>query len=194
VISVAHEQLRELVRVHGVGRLESRLGVAEGTVRGWLDGRAPQKRMRARAAEVLGIPADAWTVPAGAVPKPPPPRAGTGAAPAAPAVPAAKAPAPAPGEPLAEADLDPRANAVATLRALRRHLEEAERDEVAALANAITSSSRLLARLTGQLEISESQIVRSVPWRKAKALLEEALAPYPEAARAVAAAFEEFGR
>jgi len=186
--SAAHERLRELVRVHGVGRLEAKLGVAEGTVRGWLDGRSPQKRMRARAEEVLGVPASSWGEPAGAsfrsaARKPPPAPVPT------PAVRKGEAIAPPEAD-----DLDPRANAVATLAALRRHLRDAERSEVSAIANAITSSSRLLARLTGQLEITESQIVRSVPWRKAMSMLEEALAPYPEAARAVSAAFEGFGQ
>jgi hypothetical protein len=93
-----------------------------------------------------------------------------------------------------EAEPDPRKEAAAVLRALRRHLDAAEEANVVpSLANAITSAARLLARLSGQLEITEAQIVRSAPWRKLKGLLDQALAPYPEAARSVVRAIEDFG-
>ena len=57
--------------------------------------------------------------------------------------------------------------------------------------NAEVVPTRLLARLSGQLEITEAAIVRSAPWRRLMDLLDAVHAKHPEAAKAWAAALRE---
>jgi transcriptional regulator with XRE-family HTH domain len=88
---------------------------------------------------------------------------------------------------------DPRANAVATLKKLRALLDDVDPRSVPPVAQAITASSRLLAKLTGQIDVSETMLLRSMGWARIKTALVEAVKPYPEAARALAEAIEKIG-
>lgn len=104
----------------------------------------------------------------------------------------ASSPPPAAAPPLEPTD-DARQIAIDTLTALRNRLATCPPSDVHKVATAITAATRLLARLSGQLEITEAQLLRSAPWAKAMALLERTLERFPDAARAVAEAFEAFG-
>ena len=152
------------------------LGVSEGSVRGWIAGTsAPRAKACAVIREKLG---ESLTKPrrralqdgteSGAQ--------DTGAR-----------PRPA----LSKDHDDPRANAVATLKYLRLLLEEVEPERAHSIANAITASSRLLAKLTGQIDVSETMLLRSMGWARIKTSLVDAVRPYPEAARALAEAIEK---
>jgi DNA-binding transcriptional regulator YdaS (Cro superfamily) len=85
---------------------------------------------------------------------------------------------------------DPQANAIATLKRLRALLEEVEPTDAPPIANAITASSRLLAKLTGQIDVSETMLLRSLGWARIKSALIESVRPYPEALKAMADAIE----
>jgi transcriptional regulator with XRE-family HTH domain len=98
-------------------------------------------------------------------------------------------PAAAPVEPTDDA----RQIAIDTLTALRGRLATCPPSDIHKVATAITAATRLLARLSGQLEVSEAQLLRSAAWAKAYTLLERTLERFPDAARAVAEAFEDFG-
>jgi len=89
-----------------------------------------------------------------------------------------------------DAPVDPRALTVDVLKALRACLKGTGRASVPAVAKAIGPHARLLARLDGQLEITQAQIVRSRPWRELMALLDEVLERHPEAAKEWALALE----
>lgn len=186
--SEAHRRIAALVAELGPGPVERRLTLADGTVRRWLaHGAMPQPRVRERVREVYGIPVEAWAAAGGAgVPIERP----------TPTVAKGETMPPRPRAPVPADSNDPIANAIATLGILRARLETLDPGEVAALtkvANAITSSSRLLARLTGALEVTEAQIVRSAPFRRAIGIMQGALVNHPAAARDVAKAFEGYG-
>lgn len=87
--------------------------------------------------------------------------------------------------------VDAKAVAAETLLSLRRALSEAPSEDVPTIANAITSASRLLARLSGELEITEAQIVRSVPFRRLMDRLDGVLSRHPAAAKEWAEALAE---
>lgn len=79
-------------------------------------------------------------------------------------------------------------------RMMRQEAIGASPRELAVLENSYTAAVRLYARLSGELEITESAIMRSTAWMKAMRILGEVLEKYPAAAKAVAEAFEEYGR
>jgi len=82
--------------------------------------------------------------------------------------------------------------AVESLMVLRERLASCPPPEIPRVTTAIGSATALLARLDGSLEIAESQIVRSKPWRDLLALIKRTLRPYPEAARAFKMALVEY--
>ncbi|MGH7439124.1 MAG: hypothetical protein ACRENE_25835 [Polyangiaceae bacterium] len=94
---------------------------------------------------------------------------------------------------------DSRRVAAETVERLRRQLERLDGDpaatprERAQVATALTSATRLLAKVSGALDVSPRQIVSSPHWRAIVAALVEALAPYPEAAEAAAKAIATIG-
>lgn len=155
--------VRDAVAAEGSTRVALRIGVGESTVRAWLTGRG-KPRAKARDAIRAALAGPTSAVEKGAT---------------------------IPGVPLSAGDhADPKANAIATLAVLRRHLIAAPRDQVTSIANAITSSSRLLARLSGQLEVTQAQVLRSAAWARLQRTILDALDPFPEALRAVADATE----
>jgi hypothetical protein len=93
--------------------------------------------------------------------------------------------------------LDPRREAEDAVRRARRHLDQLEGDakvsprERAAATAALTSTIRVLARIAGDLPVTEEQIVKSPTWRAILGRLEVALKQYPEACRAMAKALTE---
>lgn len=152
-----------------------RLGVTEGTVRHWLEGRrVPRAKACATIREKLG-----------ARPSKPVEKSDT-----APLLHLSR-----PTDEGAKGEVtdhdDPRANAVATLHKLRVLLDEVPPERAHNVANAITASSRLLAKLTGQIDVSETMLLRSMGWARIKTALVEAVRPYPDATRALAEAIEK---
>jgi hypothetical protein len=103
-------------------------------------------------------------------------------------------PRPADAPPIAELPSDAKATAEATVRRLEQQLDRlatlgtASARECASVASSLTSATRLLARLSGALDITKSQIERSPHWAGMMATIADALAPYPDAAAAVAKA------
>lgn len=86
---------------------------------------------------------------------------------------------------------DPVAVCRDTIRRLRQELERLQGDKVATskertqISSALTQATRLLAKLTGSLEVSQSQILRSPHWRKLIETMVEAVRPFPGACAAV---------
>src|ERR1019366_1984406 len=72
----------------------------------------------------------------------------------------------------------------------RREAKVSPRERAAATA-ALTSTIRVLARIAGDLPVTEEQIVKSPTWRAILGRLEVALKQYPEACRAMAKALTE---
>ena len=87
---------------------------------------------------------------------------------------------------------------VELLAVARSQLARAESDalspyrERAQLITACTGLCRLLARLSGQFEVTETAIVRSRPWARVIGVVGEVLQKYPAAAVEVRTALEAF--
>ena len=96
------------------------------------------------------------------------------------------APVAPPQAPAADSQLDPRVVAVETLRALRYSLTVAAPEDVPTVANAITSATRLLAHLTGSLQVTQANIVRSAAWVRILRCFETTFEKHPEARLALA--------
>lgn len=194
--SEAHRRIAALVAEHGYAWVDRKLGRGEGTAKAWLTkGRKPQARIRQGVAEALGLAPELWDAP---------PAVGSGHPVSTSTQRASseveKGEAMAPGAPLPEAEppadaSDARANVEATLRILRMRLAALPADKIDALAkvcNAITASSRLLARLSGQLDVTEAQILRSDAWKKLVRLVRDVLEAFPDAAKALDKAIAEY--
>lgn len=202
--SEAHRRISLLVTEKGPAWIERKLELGEGTVRSWaLKGRVPQKRIQKVVAERLGIGEELWTTPAGPankmanISRPKSQSNGQTGEIAQVAGKPERGITPSngvkKGEAMAPTDADdPRANAVATLRILRRALEEAEPEQIPSLANAVTSSSRLLARLSGSLDVTESQVVRSEAFGRVLKVLRVVLTQFPGAPAALDKAMSEY--
>lgn len=89
-------------------------------------------------------------------------------------------------DPEAVDDGDPRAVAAANVRRLRRYLDALETDknatmkERASISTSLNSATAMLARLSGAIEITPSQIFRSPAWARVKAKFVEAGRPWPD--------------
>ena len=68
--------------------------------------------------------------------------------------------------------------------------EGAARKDIAALQNSAASLWRLHSKLSGELEVTTSMILRSTQWQQLFKVLIDALRPYPDASKAVADAIE----
>jgi hypothetical protein len=68
---------------------------------------------------------------------------------------------------------------------------EATPRERASVSSSLTSATRLLARLSGALDVTPSQIMRSPHWRPLLAAMVAALAPFEGAAAALAKALRQ---
>lgn len=148
-------------------------GLAETARKYGVDGQA-LKRHRGHVAQevLLGKRADPRGKEMGKVAPPPPPKPRPAALP--------------PGE------LDAKVIATETLRGLRDQLAEAENSgERVKISTAIVATTKLLAKLNGQLEITEGQIIKSRPFGRVMAAIEEVLKKYPAAAKEVAEALKK---
>lgn len=171
----------------GASAMGRKLEITEAAVRTHASGQTlPRAGVRARYHTAYDVPVAAWETPAGATIPPP------AAPPSPPARPAA--PPPPAGE------LDARTAVVELLHVARAQLEAAQADtdvpyrERAQLITSATGLCRLLARLSGQLEVSEVAIVRSQPWARAMALVREVLQRHPAAAAELDEALTRFAR
>lgn len=189
--------------------MAKRLGVTEGAVRAHAEGRAgPRRKVRARYRELYGVPEEAWDAPATPAATSAPPAAsnevekGEAMAPAAPPAPAPRPP-PVP-KPLPDAPKETDAlNMVLRLLATAQaELEQARGDTEVPYntrASLITSATRLcqlLARLSGQLEITHAAILRSAAWARITRTVDDVVARHPEAVAAfteLAQALDELG-
>jgi hypothetical protein len=189
--SEAHRRIAEVVAKKGPQWVEKRVELGDGTVRAWMRGRVPQLRIQKRVAESLGIPVELWDAKSlssasslveksevNGVTHAKTPRKTHGAV---------------SNTEVSERDpSDPKENAIATLRILRQALEEADPDQIPSLANAVTSSSRLLARLSGALDVTEAQILRSGAWARLVKIVRDVLSKYPGAAAELDKAMAEY--
>jgi hypothetical protein len=160
-----------------------RLGVSEALSRALAAGqRKPGDAVRVKL-EPLGIPSEQWDAPA---PRSRRPRT---------TAPLSPPPAPStPAVPLGSAH-DVTRN---TCERLQRELDRLDQDPLAtaqqraSVASALTTSTRLFARLSGALDVTREQLLRSPHWRPLVAVLVAALAPFEGAAEAVAKALRDF--
>lgn len=152
----------------GVASIAKRLGLPMQRVDDWRAGRSKPNSANARkVAEVLGIPVEAWTRKPGADLSPPSP---------------APAPTPAPTGPK-PTTLEEIESLLADLRHMPADLTAPERKR------RMSERMQLLglkARIERHEALTTEAIVRAHPhWRRIREALREALAPYPEALKAV---------
>jgi hypothetical protein len=164
----------------GSTRTAKLLGVQEGTVRAWVKGTSePREKACEQIRAALGG------------------GGGQGTKSVSPPRPSGSE-LPPPADPVAKGEVtdheDPRANALATLRVLRAQLEVASPDNVTSIANAISTSSKLLAALSGAFEVTDVRVIRSEAWQRIKRTLVDVLAKYPDALEAVTSTFTELER
>lgn len=169
-----------LVARYGAAEPARRLDCAESAVRHWATGRrvpGPPQRERLRA--VYEVPLEAWTRRA---------------------VPTSTPPAPT-AEPPRTTPVRPEANALSELRAtidkIDAAIASAEADpkvsagQKAQLFNAKVTATRTLARLTGELDVTEARILAHPAWRRLREEMLAALSAFPEALYAVGVALQE---
>jgi hypothetical protein len=89
---------------------------------------------------------------------------------------------------------DPKAIVLETLQTLRAQLQNCPKDEIPKVATAITSSNKLLAQLTGSLEVSQIQLLRSKAWREVYEILESVLRRHPAALKEIKEAFDAYSK
>ena len=165
-----------------------KVGLTEGAVRSHATGAAtPRTGARKRYRESFDIPIESWDLSATTPPAAQAPRGRAGAtSPGPEALDATSSP------------VDARQEVIELLRVARAQLEAAGADPdvpYSARSQLITSATglcRLLARLSGQLEVTEVAIVRSAPWARLMRLVREVLAKHPAASADLFAAFERF--
>jgi hypothetical protein len=93
---------------------------------------------------------------------------------------------------------DPKEVALSTVATLEKAMAELNADpttpvkEKAQLATALTSATKLLAVLSGSLEITESTIIKSAAFARWLKIVTESLRPFPDAMRACLEACERF--
>jgi uncharacterized membrane protein len=92
-------------------------------------------------------------------------------------------PAPAPARDHSPGDVT--AAALETMGVLREQLRRADSDVMPTVANSLLNSIKVLAKLTGQLEITEAAILRSPAWRRVSEAMFDSLIPFPDALAAV---------
>lgn len=166
-----------LVRRHGPSDAAKRLGAATRTVERWAAGEtAPQASKKSTVEQRLAREL---------------------------AKPATKSAADALREAPADRELvpagDPCDTAAQTVARLSRELDRLDRDanatarERATVSTALVTATRLHARLSGALELTAQQIIRSPHWNDIVTALADALAPFPDAAHAASVALAKIG-
>lgn len=158
-----------------------RVGKAEATVRHHASGvRFPDEKTRIAYAEQYGVDATSWTK-----------------------LDEAPSPAPTtqtvlPKKPKISANSSALEEVRSNLAAIDDAITLAKADKstpsthLSALFNSKTAAARMLARLTGALDVSESVIIASPPWQRLVLVIIDALRAHPEAAKAVLAAISKY--
>jgi hypothetical protein len=85
----------------------------------------------------------------------------------------------------------PKEVALDTLEALQRALDKAPAADVPRIANAMTAAAKLLAKLSGDIELTEAQVIRSGAFRRVQGRMHAVLTRFPDCAKAMAEAFAE---
>jgi hypothetical protein len=163
--------------------------------------RAPSAALRERLFEVYGIVASDFDVPDGvgsSHPVAPPSTIAQNAPP--PRTPPAVVPLPktSPDATSAEELGDAKTVCAQTVQRLQGELARLDEDvmatsrERASVASSLTSATRLYARLSGALDLTKEQVLRSPHWREVLAVLTDALAPVPGALDAATKALRDF--
>ncbi len=178
-------QLATLARRHSYAAIARSVGVSDVAVRKWATGQTmPSAARRGALAEAYALPVATWDLPASPNAPERAPAEDVLSIPKRGGDPATRQES---GSPVHIVDRD--AEELADL--LRRALVRIESDpvastkELAQLATAATSTLRLRARLSGRVEITESQVVRSPAFARVARIWGAALEPYPAAAKAV---------
>lgn len=202
--SPAAELLAGLVKRVGSSAVARRLSLTEGAVRSHAEGRAvPRRKVQERYRDIYEIPIEAWPAPqlerAGAPARAP--RAdgaeggeARGSVPAPRALPPLPEPVPLPDVP--KESIDAQQMVLRLLEAARQEIEKARGDQNVPYnvrASLITSATRLcqlLARLSGDLEVTHAAILRSAAWARIVRTFEAVFDRHPEAQPALA----EFAR
>ena len=164
------EALRAAVAERGEKTVARELGVAVVTVRQWLSGARSCASKATKIAELYGASNEKG-----------------------------KPEAPPPAPPLELPDEDgaiPDAAKVAgqILRMLRDQLPTAPKEDLPRWCSSIIAACNALAKIAGQREVTEVQVVRSASFKRAMARIEKALEPHPAAWAALEDAFATFGR
>lgn len=174
--------LEPIVRARGAAEVARKARSSQVSVRLWVNGqRRPGGDARQALAHHYDIPIESWI-------KAPeiPPAAETGVRPKL--VEAPKIDVGLPAKELVRMQLQGIRNRIAAAEA-----GDANPSTIATLENAYTAAVRLYAKLAGELEITEATIMRSSAWAKLMKRLREVLELHPDAAKAIEAAFEEYG-
>jgi len=175
--------MREIAaKLGGQAALSRRLGVTPTAVGLYLQGKRKPAGIIAEKLVSLGLPPEAFGLTRAAAEDDASPtaRARDDASPGA------------VGRPASREELE---RALATLSRQVREADEDERAtwrDKAQLASSLTSTARALARIAGQEELGEAQILRSRAWRRVVAVLIDSLTLFPEACAAAAEALNKF--
>jgi transcriptional regulator with XRE-family HTH domain len=174
-------QLVQHIARHGAAAIARRVGASASAVRAWSKGeRRPGPGRREMLAEAYGIEAGSWL------------RRSTAGKQPTKVVETVAAPFPATDG----AESDALTVCRATVARLERELDRLGADPAAtarersSVASALTASTRLLARLTGSIEITPSMILRSPHWLALRTTLMDAIEPVPGALEAWVKALE----
>jgi len=174
----------ELVLRSSHAALARRLGVSEASSRAMAAAqRKPGEGVRVKL-EALGIPSESWD----ASPRRRPGRR----PPAAPPAPTSAA-VPASSEPVTPLEVTRD-----TIARLQRELDRLDQDPLATaqqragVSSALVSATRLFARLSGALDVTREQLLRSPHWRPLMGAIVAALEPFEGAVEAVARTLRDF--
>lgn len=182
-LSLGATELARAVTRHGPRELGRRTGASESAIRSWATGEREPSGPSRSALQKIGIDPKAWSTPATASKRAPTPAT----PPTSPTPPRSTPPATA------------RDRAIEQVDQLRADIAQARATaasyrDLAALESTHVSALRNLARLSGELEVSESAILRSAAWSRAMRLVREVLERHPVAAGELAEAIERFAR
>jgi hypothetical protein len=169
--SEGNRLLAALIRDHGRKELAEVLESDETTVSTWGLGRCgahrPTKRVQMALERIYGLPRGAWSARVGAVVESKPK--------------ASEAPPAPPVNPEASSDIKTISlETITTLRGLLAN--NPPKSAVAGLAGALAKQQEILAKVTGQLDVSISAILRSSAWREIVTALDGVLERHPQAA------------
>jgi hypothetical protein len=162
--------LRAIVKKRGIAEVARKVKVTEVAVRHWCDEqRRPAADARLLLLKFFDIALESWTLVVGA-----------------------KLPVKPKGVDVADVVIDPGTSAkeLARMQVTRiaTRLARAERDEMSSreispIESSYTHAVRLFSRLSGELEITESALLRSTAWGRVKRVLHDVFDRHPAAAR-----------